>query len=150
MITIIYNYCYHCHFYCEMLSTTLLDFKNHNNIIIVNTVAVIFKVLNRFSYRFGWFIPSYVSEDKWTESQILVDHWKSLQLNEISSLFALNKDSVDLLRRFLTRKSPESDETFCNDFYDGCHGGFLMEPKCHHHNKTHGRCAILLSSYPGD
>lgn len=98
------------------------------------------------SGRFGWYVPSYVTNSMWSESQVLVDHWKTLQLEDISSLFSLHSD-LKLLRNFLTRKDPESNRSFCDDGYAGCRSGFLTAPKCHPRN-MHGKCAVLLASYP--
>lgn len=105
-------------------------------------------MLSYCCHRFGWYVPAYVTESKWMESHFLVDHWKALQLEEIAGLFSLRGD-LGLLKHYLTLKEPGNSETFCDDFYDNCHSGFLTGPKCHHHHdRVHGKCAVLLASYP--
>lgn len=106
-------------------------------------------MLSYCCHRFGWYVPAYVTESKWMESHFLVDHWKALQLEEIAGLFSLRGD-LGLLKHYLTLKEPGNIETFCDGFYDNCHSGFLTGPKCHHHHdRVHGKCAVLLASYPG-
>lgn len=86
-------------------------------------------------------------DEVWNKSSIVMDHWKSLRLTEITSQFAL-PDDMDLLQNFLTRKSPDSRESFCDTIAEECHDG-LYYPLNHHCNRLSGKCAILISSTPG-
>jgi len=96
--------------------------------------------------RFGWFMPTYTVESMWNKSRLTVDHWKTLRLDKVSSLFSLKQQS-DALKDFLTRPDPQSRGRYCDDGMEGCENGLFVSQQAQCSRAQHD-CAVLLSSTP--
>jgi len=95
--------------------------------------------------RFGWFMSSSVISEHWNASHSVVDHWRALQLADVSSIFDLSDDRDTL--KYLTRPDRSSSLTYCDELSTDCRNGFYQSQQCRQHTNN---CAVLLSSYPGN
>ena len=98
------------------------------------------------TYRFGWFMSSSVVSEQWNVSHSIADHWRALQLYDMSRVFDLS-DKQDMLK-YLSRPDVSSSLSYCDDLSSDCHNGFYQSPQCRHQHSDD--CAVLLSSYPGN
>ena len=96
-------------------------------------------------YRFGWFMSSSVINDSWNSSHAIVDHWRALQLPDVSTLFDLS-DEEDMLK-YLTRPDLSNSVSYCNELSTDCLDGFYQTQRCRQQHPNN--CAVLLSSFPG-
>jgi hypothetical protein len=97
-------------------------------------------------------MSSSLVSSRWNASRAIIDHWRALNLPNVTSLFAeLDRDRL----RTMTHSSPDEQRTLCDVFVDAetdaeagesCRDGIYREAPCRQH---HSKCAILLSSYPG-
>lgn len=109
-------------------------------------LLIIMKFFLLFWARFGWFLPTSMIDEIWNKSTIALDHWKALQLTEVTSQFALS-GKMDLLRNVLTKINLTSQETLCEEIAEECFNGLYYPPN--HCHQLPDQCAVLISSTPG-
>jgi len=90
-------------------------------------------------------MTSSVISEQWNVSHSVIDHWRALQLADVSSIFDLS-DKQDMLK-YQTRPEQSSSVSYCDELSTDCYHGFYQSPQCRHQHPNN--CAILLSSYPG-
>ena len=100
-------------------------------------------LLSFCEFRFGWYIPTWFVEQSWSDYHQIIDHWRAMQTTNITSKLHEGND-LDLIRNYLARTDLKRHNTFCSD--PACHKGILFGNKCEKSKK----CALLLSSYPGN
>lgn len=81
--------------------------------------------------RFGW----YVSNNSYTQTEIITDHWRSFQRQGVTKLFALTPEEDAELRQKFTRTN---DGYYCNADY--CNEGIYIPLHC----KGVNYCATLF------
>lgn len=95
------------------------------------------------SCRFGWFLPVFTAEKNWVTSQYIVDNWRALKLDAVTSQFMLN-DKHGLIKNYLTHRDKSSNLRYCSG--GSCTNGIFHGHQCQHYKN---KCALLLTSYPG-
>jgi hypothetical protein len=63
--------------------------------------------------RFGWFMPTEFVEGTWYTSKHVIDHWRALTTDDITSHFSLS-NRLELIRRSLARGSATDNTTYCD------------------------------------
>ncbi|KAI0225558.1 hypothetical protein LSAT2_023695 [Lamellibrachia satsuma] len=92
--------------------------------------------------RFGWFLPVFTAEKNWVTSQYIVDNWRALKLDAVTSQFMLN-DKHGLIKNYLTHRDKSSNLRYCSG--GSCTNGIFHGRQCQHYKN---KCALLLTSYP--
>ena len=98
-----------------------------------------------FFSRHGWYMPSFLVNSQWEKEHKIIDHWRALQLDQVSQMFAMEQEKLQLLQEVLTLRHLPSNYSYCQ--YKGCHRGLYSMPHCRHKNKNN--CPLLLSGDPG-
>ena len=98
-----------------------------------------------FCCRHGWYMPSFLVNSQWEKEHKIIDHWRALQLDQVSQMFAMEQEKLQLLQEVLTLRHLPSNYSYCQ--YKGCHRGLYSMPHCRHKNKNN--CPLLLSGDPG-
>jgi len=93
-------------------------------------------------------MPTSTVETVWNRSQLAIDHWKALKLQQITSLFSLHEQS-DLLKNFLIRPDHALYSSTCDNSFDDCKNAFYSSGQILPCDKIKRTCAVLLSSTSG-
>lgn len=80
--------------------------------------------------RFGW----YISNNSYTQTEQIMDHWRSFQRVDVVRIFELTQEEDTLLQRDFTKSE---DQYFCQ--HPNCTDGIFTPPIC-----REGPCATLL------
>lgn len=88
--------------------------------------------------RLGWFVPKMFVKQSWETQRIAVDHWRTLQNEQLVNIFNLS-DDIATIKSMTKRKD---DNYYCN--VKNCDQGLYYPKKC----LNNASCAVLLASTP--
>ena len=75
-------------------------------------------------------MPTQFVEDNWYDNSRVIDHWRALTVNDITTQFSLD-DRVELIRTFLSRTGDlDSGETYCDQRYVSAVEVCVASPAC--------------------
>ncbi|CAH1779810.1 unnamed protein product [Owenia fusiformis] len=96
--------------------------------------------------RFGWYIPNSFVDQQWKDHELIVDHWRVLQVGRITDKLSLkNNDIREVLLSKMKRPGIHRQQPYYCDS-PKCIDGMLVADRCHRSRPEHN-CATLLSSY---
>ena len=88
-------------------------------------------------------MPSFIVEQNWNDSRLIIDHWRALQLPEVVEQFQMI-EHLDLVERVLTSSNLAKNRRYCSG--SECEQGVMYENQCRQEN---AKCALMVSSFPG-
>ncbi|XP_064467335.1 atrial natriuretic peptide receptor 2-like [Ornithodoros turicata] len=92
--------------------------------------------------RSGWFMSMKTVDKFWTENRILLDHWRTFQLEKSVSSLDLLDDPM--LHQYTL--NPNGATHHCSE--TECHRGIYMPPICQSQKPRKRSCATLIADYP--